>query len=95
MLTVSTIGMNLDSVLRDSFMGEDLTPAEKKTRRTEMQAQNKEAMAFLRLLLRKKPDINAVLASDPDGEGNTALKIAQFWKATEAVTLLKRAGARR
>jgi ankyrin repeat protein len=94
MLTVKTIGMNLDSVLPDSFMGEDLTPAEKKVRRAEVQAQNKKAMAFLRLLLRKKPNVNAVSASDDDTE-NTALAIARFWKATEAAALLKRAGARR
>jgi ankyrin repeat protein len=95
MLTVESMGLDLYSVSPDGFMGEDLTPAEKKTRREEVNAQNKEAMEFLRLLLSKKPNVNAVATSDSDGAGQTALAMAQFWKLPQVAALLKRAGARR
>ena len=91
MITVGQISLGRDSVSPDILNAENVPSGERKQRRAEAAADDREALAFLRELLRHHPNLHTTRRED----GATALALARQSRLADVVALLRRAGARR
>ncbi len=95
LLTVSGIGLNRHEISQEMLSMQMLSPAEIKDLKTNVAENDKNALAVLRKLLRRRADVNAVASPRPSGAitERTALSAARFWKLADVEVLLKKAGA--